>query len=92
MEEAHAVINYVKKLLSVELKGRKVTQADIGIVVPYKLQLRVIKGILRRLNFNDITVGTAEVFQGQERPIMIITTVRTDGKLGFLSDPRVSSF
>lgn len=89
MKEVHAVIDYIKELLSLELKGRKVTQADIGVVVPYKLQSKIIKRICCRINLNDITIGTAEVFQGQEKSVMIVTTVRTDGQLGFLNDARV---
>lgn len=38
----------------------------------------------------DVTVGTAEIFQGKEKPIMIISTVRSDGKLGFVAEERVS--
>lgn len=89
MEEVHAVLEYIKQLLSLVVKGLKVTEADIGVVVPYKLQSKIIKRICNRIGFNDITIGTAELFQGQERAIMIVTTVRTDGNLGFLSDVRV---
>lgn len=90
MEEVHAVIDYIKKLLVLEVKGRKVTQADIGVVVPYKLQSKIIKRICGHIKFDNVTVGTAEVFQGQEKAVMIVTTVRTDGHLGFLTDTRVS--
>lgn len=89
MNEAHAVIEYIKKLLLLEEKGRKVTEADIGVVVPYKLQSKIIKRICNGINLNEITIGTPEAFQGQEKPIMIATTVRSDGNLGFLNDPRV---
>lgn len=89
MDEAHAVTEYIQKLLLLEEKGRKVTQADIGVIVPYKLQTKIIKRICDRLNLNEIVIGTPEAFQGQEKPIMIVTTVRSDGYLGFLNDPRV---
>lgn len=89
MAEVYEVMNYVKNLLNVEISGRKVVQSDIGIVVPYKLQFKVIKRLCTKLNLDDITIGIAEVFQGQEKPIMIVTTLRTDGKLGFLKDSRV---
>lgn len=89
MNEARAVTEYIQKLLLLEVKGRKVTEADIGVIVPYKLQSKVIKRILNGLNLNAITVGTPEAFQGQEKSIIIVTTVRTNGYLGFLNDPRV---
>lgn len=92
MDEVHAVMDYVKELLTMEEKGRKVTQADIGVVVPYKLQSKIIKRVCNQLNFDEITVGTPEAFQGQEKSILIVTTVRTDGNLGFLDESQVSMF
>lgn len=89
MDEVHAVIEYIQKLLLLEEKERKVIQTDIGVIVPYKLQSRIIKRICNSMKLDDITVGTPEAFQGQEKPIMIATTVRSDGVLGFLGDPRV---
>lgn len=89
MKEAYAVTEYIKKLLLLEEKGRKVTEADIGVIVPYKLQSKIIKKICNGLDLNEITIGTPEAFQGQEKSIIIVTTVRTDGFLGFLNDPRV---
>lgn len=69
--------------------GACVSQTDIGVVSPYKLQCKEITRVCRQNNFQHITIGTAEIFQGQEKPVMIVSTVRTDGKLGFVSDPRV---
>lgn len=76
-------------LLKMKPNGKDLGQSDIGVVVPYKLQSKVIKRMCKDMGFNDITVGTAEIFQGQERAVMIVSTVRTDGKLGFLGDFRV---
>lgn len=44
-----------------------------------------------RKQFPDVPVGTAETFQGQEKKAIIISTVRTDNDLGFVSDQRVSN-
>lgn len=86
----HAIIDYIKQLLgNDDLSKVKVTQSDIGVVTPYKLQCKVIGRECRKNGFTNITIGTAEVFQGQEKPIMIVSTVRTGGRLGFVKDPRV---
>lgn len=91
MKEVNVVIDCIKKLLSnVNKTKRTLSQSDIGVVTPYKLQCKVIAQACRRNGFNDITIGTAEVFQGQERPVMIVSTVRTGGVLGFVNEPRVS--
>lgn len=90
MKEVDAVIDFIKKLLNQNVGNAKaIKQSDIGVVTPYKLQCKVISSVCRRSNFNDVTIGTAEVFQGQERPVMIVSTVRTNGTLGFVKDPRV---
>lgn len=65
--------------------------SDIGVVTPYKLQCKHITRAIKRDKLGDITVGTAEIFQGQERPIMIVSTVRSNNNgIGFVAEPRVS--
>lgn len=85
------VIDFIKKLLeNCNANGKLLLQKDIGVVSPYKLQCKEITRACRKNNYNEITIGTAEIFQGQEKPVMIVSTVRTNGKLGFVSDPRVN--
>lgn len=92
--EVRVVMDYVKKLLNVRFKNRKVSQlkeSDIGIVTPYKKQCKRIAQVCRREKFNDILIGTAETFQGKEKPVIIVSTVRSDERtLGFVNEPRVS--
>lgn len=92
------IVEYLKKLIGTEMGGRKLEQKDIGIVTPYKLQRMTIHKILEENNWNDVSVGTVEIFQGQERDVIIISTVRStickhNGRehLGFLSNPKASS-
>lgn len=84
-------MDYIKQLLAMETSNKKsIKQCDIGVVTPYKLQCKRIAQACRVNNFHDIKVGTAEVFQGQEKPIIIVSTVRSDDKnLGFVDDARV---
>lgn len=85
------VMQYIRTLLERGTgSGNSVRESDIGVVTPYKLQCKVISRACLRSSLNDITVGTAELFQGQERPVMIVSTVCANGLLGFVSDPRVS--
>lgn len=71
-------------------KGFKITAEDIGIVTPYRKQCQKLRERLKCLGFSEIVVGSAEVFQGKEKPVMIVSTVRSgDIDMGFLSDKRV---
>ncbi|PIK47598.1 hypothetical protein BSL78_15552 [Apostichopus japonicus] len=61
-------------------------------------EVQKIKKVLARRNLTDIKVGSVEEFQGQERLVIIISTVRStnkdflkmdqDYKLGFLQNPK----
>lgn len=87
--EIDAVINWVAKLLQTKWNDNCVVLSDIGIVSPYKKQCNCIQAALKSRNFNGISVGTAEIYQGQEKRIMIVSTVRSAGDLGFVSNEQV---
>lgn len=89
MKEVYAVVDQITEIISSEVNGRKIECAHIGVVTPYKRQCRIIGQLCRKMGFNDITIGTAEVFQGLEKPVMILSTVRTSGILGFVSSEQV---
>jgi hypothetical protein len=38
---------------------------DIGIIAPYKAQVRTIREFLKQARLSDISVGSVEQFQGQ---------------------------
>lgn len=90
--EASEVVEMVMKLIE---KG--LTKEDIGIITPYRQQVLKIKKALETFVGPDIKVGTVEQFQGQEKEVIVISTVRSTIKhndfdkihcLGFLSNPR----
>ena len=47
---------------------------DIGVITLYNAQVSLIKKLIVS---NDLLVGTVEIFQGRERKVIIISTVRS---------------
>lgn len=77
---------YVDLLLRVGIDGERVSQKDIGIVSPYKAQLNMLRDNLRHAK--DVEIGTAEYYQGREKKIIIISTVRSRVNVGFLKSEK----
>ncbi|NXS62137.1 SDE3 helicase, partial [Brachypteracias leptosomus] len=105
--EIEVLVHYLKKLL--QSQGRRgcpnVSPKEIGIISPYRKQVEKIRKaitsldpVLRALpDINLLKVGSVEEFQGQERRIILISTVRScseylqldeNFKLGFLKNPK----
>lgn len=70
---------------------------DIGIITPYTKQVKVIRNMIAEHEIKVPKVGTVEEFQGQERMVVLMSTVRSSNemlhqdrffKLGFVSNPK----
>ncbi|GAB2849308.1 bifunctional RecB family nuclease/DEAD/DEAH box helicase [Lentzea nigeriaca] len=76
-EEADAVVDTVRRLVGRTWtdndKTRELTDADILVVAPYNLQVRVIRRRLADAGFDGTRVGTVDRFQGQEAPAVIMS-------------------
>ncbi|XP_052888528.1 putative helicase MOV-10 [Anopheles moucheti] len=89
VQEANKVYEYVQLLMKDGINGRIMQQEDIGVVTPYSKQTEFLKNGLALLGFDNIEVGSAEQYQGREKPVIIISTVRSNRTtIGFLADPR----
>jgi len=91
-QEVWQVVVYTQKLLA---KG--VDRKDIGIISPYRKQSAKIREMFLTFQIKGVKVGSVEEFQGQERPVIIISTTRscsehqeTDNRqgIGFLASPK----
>ncbi|KAG6428037.1 hypothetical protein SASPL_112285 [Salvia splendens] len=91
--EASKTVEMIKVLI--EEKGLK--EEEIGVIAPYRKQVSKIREALECLGNPNVKVGSVEQFQGQEREVIIISTVRSTVRhnefdkvhyLGFLSNPR----
>ncbi|KAL5514267.1 hypothetical protein ACEPAG_2355 [Sanghuangporus baumii] len=92
-DEVIVVKDYVKSLLGGNLE---IESKDIGVITPYRAQVLKLRQLLRPFA-PEATIGSVEEFQGQERKIIIISTVRSSPDkitfdlrhtLGFVASPR----
>ncbi|KAJ5339301.1 hypothetical protein N7452_006029 [Penicillium brevicompactum] len=98
--KGHSLINYAELQVAMQLYERLITDVreynfagKIGIITPYKGQLRELKNhfshrygedILNKIDFN-----TTDAFQGRESEVIIFSCVRASNKgIGFLADIR----
>ncbi|XP_017098486.2 probable RNA helicase armi [Drosophila bipectinata] len=64
-------------LMTIALYRCNVTTDQIGIMTPYVKQVKTIRTLFMGTNVAMPKVGSVEEFQGQERDIMLISTVRS---------------
>ncbi|XP_062921481.1 putative helicase MOV-10 isoform X1 [Mobula hypostoma] len=107
VDEIDQVLFYLKSLLTNQGKKglAKISPKEIGVITPYRKQVEKIRKAINKVDrdlkaMNDIKelkVGSVEEFQGQERKVIIISTVRSssnylqmdeDFNLGFLKNPK----
>ncbi|NXX14011.1 SDE3 helicase, partial [Podargus strigoides] len=105
--EIEVLVQYLKKLLQSRGKGGcpSLSPKEVGIISPYRKQVEKIRKaitsldpVLRALpDISLLKVGSVEEFQGQERRVILISTVRSYSKylqldqtfnLGFLKNPK----
>ncbi|XP_043196764.1 RNA helicase Mov10l1-like [Amphibalanus amphitrite] len=90
--EAFQVIRYLQKLGSAG-----VDWDEVGVISPYRKQTEKIRELMTTFGLPTVKVGSVEEFQGQEREVIVLTTVRSSSvtlqhdviyRLGFMQSPR----
>lgn len=57
----------------------KFASEDIGVITPYHLQVKTLRKLFADAKY-PIMVGSVDEFQGLEKKIILISTVRTDSR------------
>lgn len=60
---------------------------DVGCITPYRNQQALLRRELERAGVS-CECGTVDAFQGREKDVMLVSTVRRDKLTDFLADPR----
>lgn len=90
------VAYYINKLMQNKIGGRNIQEKDIGVITPFAAQNILINKYLNSKGLKKIICGTVERFQGLEKEIIILSTVRSKSfnhngieHIGFLSNAKV---
>lgn len=75
------------------LKTSGLGKMSVGIITPYKLQLKCLQrefdDVLKSEDGKDVYINTVDAFQGQERDVIIMSCVRASNHgVGFVADIR----
>lgn len=88
----HTIRDYIDMITPQKVESERI---DFGIITPYRGQARLIRRLLKMQHYfrrlrRHISVGTVDGFQGQERDVIAISLVRSNGngQIGFLRDLR----
>jgi len=83
--EAKVVVKTVKQLIQSGVRPEQ-----IGVISFYALQVQVIREQLNAISFDSVKVNSVDGFQGQEKEVIILSTVRSNKEknIGFLKENR----
>lgn len=97
LEELDVAVQYVKRLLSMKLNDRQIKPCNIGVITLFSLQNKKVQEKLKKECVTGVEVGTVELFQGREKDIIILSSVRSKvftmngvftKHIGFLQNPK----
>lgn len=97
-EEAALLLRRLNQLLAAyDPAGHAEHPLTLGVIAPYRAQINCLQDAIEQepllgglMRQRQLSVGTVDAFQGQERDIIAISLTRSNrlGEIGFLSDIR----
>ncbi|CAH0778069.1 unnamed protein product [Bemisia tabaci] len=96
--EIVTIVKYLKAILEPgSFNGQTIKQEDVGIISPYHKQVMKLRRACELQGWATVKVGSVEEFQGSEKLVTLVSTVRSKAEvlnqdlkynLGFLSNPK----
>ncbi|XP_040891636.1 DNA replication ATP-dependent helicase/nuclease DNA2 [Toxotes jaculatrix] len=81
----HTEAALIHKLLSLLIKaGCK--PSDIGVIAPYRQQLKIISALLQSSAFIGVEVNTVDKYQGRDKSLIVLSFVRSTAEEGHLGE------
>ncbi|XP_054475788.1 DNA replication ATP-dependent helicase/nuclease DNA2 [Anoplopoma fimbria] len=81
----HTEAALIHKLLSLLIKaGCK--PSDIGVIAPYRQQLKSISALLQSTAFTGVEVNTVDRYQGRDKSLIVFSFVRSSAEEGNLGE------
>ncbi|WP_114782274.1 AAA domain-containing protein [Botryobacter ruber] len=96
-EEADLLLNHLEHTLRYFSPSEENIPLRIGVIAPYRAQINYLEDKVEHMPLlhelrtrRQLSVGTVDSFQGQERDIIYMSMVRSNekGEIGFLNDIR----
>lgn len=75
LEEGNKIVSLCVSLLTDANISGRVKESEIGVIAAFRQQVLLIRDLLRKSNLWSISVGSVEDFQGQEKKVILISTV-----------------
>lgn len=61
--------------------------SDIGVIAPYRQQLKSISALLQSAVFTGVEVNTVDRYQGRDKSLIVLSFVRSTAEEGTVSAP-----
>jgi ATP-dependent RNA/DNA helicase IGHMBP2 len=83
VQEANLAVRKVRELLAAGVRA-----SDIGLITPYRAQVRLLRE--RLADVEELEIDSVDGFQGREKEAIVVSLVRSnpEGEIGFLADTR----
>lgn len=83
VQEANLAVRKVRELLAAGVRA-----GDIGLITPYRAQVRLLRE--RLSDVEGLEIDSVDGFQGREKEAIVVSLVRSnpEGEIGFLADTR----